>query len=209
MIIPLKDGETLARFFHINSEPWSNTEPYLDSKDYEVQYKEMPGRGAPVTLPAPGDSALLPLLSARKSCRGYRFQSMSLATLSTILKCAYGITRLDSMPGIGAAYYRTVPSAGGLFPLEIYVLAREIDGLADGIYHYNLRHHSLEVVRAESWSNEIDHIMVSAPFITNANLIFLLSAVFKRSLKKYGPRGYRYIHLEAGHVAQNLCLIAS
>jgi SagB-type dehydrogenase family enzyme len=209
MILPLKDGETLSRLFHINSEPWANAEAYREAQDYEVQYKEVAGLGEPVSLPAPERSPLLELLSARESCREYQLRSMSLETLSTILKCAYGITRTSQMPKVGGGYFRTVPSAGGLFPLEVYVLARETGDVTDGIYHYNLRDHSLELLRAGRWFAELDKVMISAPFICNANLIFFLSAVFTRSQKKYGPRGYRYILLEAGHVAQNLCLVAA
>jgi SagB-type dehydrogenase family enzyme len=208
MTIPLEDGESLSRLFHINSEPWGNVEAYRAAEDYEVQYKEMSGNGAPVPLPAPEDSPLLELLSARDSCRDYELRNMSLETLSTILKCAYGITRTTPMPK-GGGYFRTVPSAGGLFPLEVYVLAREVSDVTDGIYHYNLRNHSLELLREGSWFPEFDKILISAPFILNANLIFFLSAVFKRTQKKYGPRGYRYILIEAGHVAQNLCLVAA
>ncbi|MDQ2855289.1 MAG: SagB/ThcOx family dehydrogenase [Acidobacteriota bacterium] len=209
MIIPFDDGESLSRLFHINSEPWANVEAYREAQDYEVQYKEMAGIGEPVSLPAPGDSPLLELLSARESCRKYQLRSMSLETVSTILKCAYGITRTSQMPKVGGGYFRTVPSAGGLFPLEVYALAREIDGITDGIYHYNLRHHSLELLREGRWFAEFDKVLISAPFILNANLIFFLGAVFKRTQKKYGPRGYRYILLEAGHLAQNLCLVAA
>ncbi len=209
MIIPLEDGETLSRLFHINSEPWSNVEAYREAQDYEVQYKEMAGIGEPVSLPLPERSPLLELLAARVSCREYQLQSMSLETLSTILKCAYGITRTSQLPKVGGEYFRTVPSAGGLFPLEVYVLAREVDGVIDGIYHYNLRDHSLTLLREGRWFAELDKIMISAPFIRNANLIFFLSAVFRRTQKKYGPRGYRYILLETGHVAQNLCLVAA
>lgn len=209
MIIPLEDGESLSRLFHINSEPWSNTEAYREAQDYEVQYKEMPGTAEPVTLPAAADSQLLELLSARVSCRDYQLQPMLLATLSNLLKCGYGITRTVQMSKNGGGYFRTVPSAGGLFPLEVYVLAREVEGLSDGIYHYNVRAHSLELQREGRWFAELDEAMISAPFVVNANLIFFLSAVFNRTQKKYGPRGYRYILLEAGHVAQNLCLAAA
>jgi len=209
MIIPIEDGETLSRLFHINSEPWSNMEAYREAQDYEVQYKDMPGVGELVSLPAPEGSALLELLAARESCREYELRNMPLETLSTILKCAYGITRTFQLPKVGGAYFRTVPSAGGLFPLEVYVLAREVNGVIDGIYHYSLRDHSLALLREGRWFAELDRVMIPAPFIRNANLIFFLSAVFKRTQKKYGPRGYRYILLEAGHVAQNLCLVAT
>jgi SagB-type dehydrogenase family enzyme len=208
MTIPLTDGETLSRLFHLNSEPWANAEAYREAQDYEVEYKEVCAL-EDVTLPDVADSELLALLRRRASCREYQLAPMSLKTFATILKCAYGITRISQLPKIGGAHFRTVPSAGGLFPLELYVLAREVETIADGIYHYNVRRHAVELVRHGRWFAEMDKMMVTAPFIANANLIFFLSAVFNRTQKKYGPRGYRYILLEAGHVAQNLCLAAT
>ena len=207
-MIPLKDGESLSRLFHLNSEPWSNTEAYREAQDYEVDYKQLPGAER-ISLPAPADVTLLKLLANRTSCRTYRLTPLPAQTFSTILKCAYGINRSVTVPQLGRGLMRTVPSAGGLFPLEIYVLARAVESLADGIYHYDPRRHAVELLREGAWCAELDNIMITAPFIRDANLIFFLSAVFHRSQKKYGPRGYRYILLEAGHVAQNLCLIAA
>ena len=207
-MIPLKDGETLSRLFHLNSEPWSNAEAYREAQDYEVDYKQIPGSRR-INLPEPEDTALLKLLRTRTSCREYRLARLSLGAFSTILKCAYGITRTTPIAKIGNGFFRTVPSAGGLFPLEIYVLAREVESLPDGIYHYDPRRQALELFRQGTWFAELDDIMITAPFVREANLIFFLSAVFNRSQKKYGPRGYRYILFEAGHVAQNLCLVAA
>src|SRR5215471_7142517 len=207
-MIPLKDGETLSRLFHLNSEPWSNAEAYREAQDYEVDYKHLPGSET-TNLPQPADSLLLKLLASRASCREYRLTPLPAQTFSTILKCAYGINRAITLPQIGRGFLRTVPSAGGLFPLEVYVLAREVESLPDGIYHYHPRRHAVELFREGAWCAELDGIMITAPFIRDANLIFFLSAVFNRSQKKYGPRGYRYILLEAGHLAQNLCLISA
>jgi SagB-type dehydrogenase family enzyme len=208
MIIPLQDGQTLSRLFHINSEPWSNTEAYRQAQAHEVEYKETAGADA-LALPPPTSSSLLSLVSARRSCRAYELREVSLEVFSTILKCGYGIARMAPLPGGGSVCLRTVPSAGGLYPLEVYVLARKVTGLQDAIYHYSVRRHSIELLRDGSWFGELDDAMLAAPFIRNANLIFFLSAVFGRTQKKYGPRGYRYILLEAGHLAQNLCLAAA
>jgi SagB-type dehydrogenase family enzyme len=207
-MIPLKDGETLSRLFHLNSEPWANAEAYRDAQAYEVDYKQFPA-GRRIKLPKPDDSGLLQLLRIRTSCREYRLAPLPLETFSSILKCAYGIVRTTPIANTSSGFFRTVPSAGGLFPLEIYILARAVESLQDGIYHYDTRRHALEMFREGSWFAELDEIMITAPFIREANLIFFLSAVFHRSQKKYGPRGYRYILLETGHVAQNLCLAAA
>jgi len=208
MIIPLKDGETLSRLFHINSEPWANTEAYEQAKDYEVEYQELAVQREPISLPEASPSRLMELLAARQSCREYEAKSISLTALSSIMACAYGITRTGAV-GNTQGYFRTVPSAGGLFPLEIYVLLRNVDEVADGIYHYNVRQHSLELFREGGWFDDLDKALIFAPLVANANLIFFLTAVFKRSQKKYGPRGYRYILLEAGHIGQNICLAAT
>jgi len=208
MTIPLTDGETLSRLFHLNSEPWPNVEAYRQSDNYEVEYKSIPEAVA-TRLPGIPDSFLFELLYRRFSCREFRLEKMPLEVFSFLLKCGYGITRMSQIGKAGAGYLRTAPSAGGLFPLEVYVLAREVNELSDGIYHYNVREHSVEMMQAGSWFEEFDKDLISAPFVVNANLIFFFSAIFNRTQKKYGPRGYRYILLEAGHVAQNLCLAAA
>jgi SagB-type dehydrogenase family enzyme len=207
-MIPVDDASTLSLLYHINSEPWDNTEAYQAAKDYEVEYKEMLGAGDALKLPAPSATPLMRLLQVRESCRDYRLRPMPAQLLSNILASAYGITRTQRLDGIGSIYLRTTPSAGGLFPLEIYALAREVEGAVDGLYHYNVRRHGLELLKAGGWFAGLDHALLMAPLVQGANLILFLSAVFARSQKKYGPRGYRYITLEAGHVAQNVCLSA-
>jgi len=78
--------------------------------------------------------------------------------------------------------------------------------VGDGLYHYNVRRHDLEPLKAGGWFEELDGSLLMAPLVRGANLLIFLGAVFARTQKKYGPRGYRYITLEAGHVAQNVCL---
>ncbi|HXU35898.1 MAG TPA: SagB/ThcOx family dehydrogenase [Blastocatellia bacterium] len=205
-MIPTDDPTTLSLLYHLNSEPWDNAEAYLAAKDYEVEYKEMVVAGDELKLPAPSATPLSRLLEARESCREYRLRRMPAQVLSNILASAYGTTRTQRLDGIGSIYLRAAPSAGGLFPLEIYALAREVEGAADGLYHYNVRRHGLELLKTGAWFEELHHALLMAPLVQGANLILFLSAVFARSQKKYGPRGYRYIMLEAGHVAQNVCL---
>ncbi len=102
---------------------------------------------------------------------------------------------------------RSVPSAGGLFPLELFVFLQRVEGLSDGLYHYDVRGHALELLRGNLIA-ELAPFLYPYPFIRDANLVFALAAVFGRNQKKYGPRGYRYTLLEAGHSAQNICLRA-
>ena len=103
---------------------------------------------------------------------------------------------------------RTVPSAGGLFPLEMYLFTQRVQGLADGLYHYDVVAHSLRQLRRENLFLTLEPMFYAYPFMKDANLVFAMAAVFLRIQKKYGPRGYRYTLMEAGHVAQNISLRA-
>lgn len=208
-MIPAEDPTTLSLLFHLNSEPWMNSEAYNQAQNYEVEYKEMAAGGESVQLAPPTDSPLARALRARRSCRLYRPQTLPAEALSSLLAGAYGVTRLEQMPQQGGAFFRGVPSAGGLFPLELYAVACDVEGLRDGLYHYNVRRHALEPLRSEGVFEELNAALMTGPFVTHANLVLVLTAVFTRSQKKYGPRGYRYILLEAGHVAQSLCLLAA
>lgn len=208
MIIPYDDITALSLLFHINSEPWQNFEAY-QGDGYEVEYKSMGGAGNTSALPSPQATPLMSLLHSRESCRQFEPRVMSQATLSTLLAGSYGVTRLSQMPDSLMALFRTVPSAGALYPLELYVVVENVEGLADGLHHYNVREHSLELLKDKTEAATLGSALLTEPFVRNANLVIYLAAVFKRTQKKYGPRGYRYILLEAGHVAQNICLLAA
>jgi SagB-type dehydrogenase family enzyme len=103
---------------------------------------------------------------------------------------------------------RPVPSAGGLYPLEIYALVRNVEGLPRGVYHYDSIGDALETIRQGSWENEAEEAFHTWAFVKHAPTIICVGAVFERSQSKYGPRGYRYVLLEAGHAVQNVCLSA-
>jgi SagB-type dehydrogenase family enzyme len=193
------DWQSLSQLYHLNSEPWVN--PAGSDAVYEIEYQE--SGSAELALPPVEESPLMRLIRARHSCREFALRAMRLEELSTLLGGAYGITQR------GEVDERAAPSAGGLYPLELYVATGAIDGLADGIYHYNVRGHSLEFIRAACAPGELGQILLAQHFLEQANALVLLSAIFARTQRKYGPRGYRYVLLEAGHVAQNLCLLAA
>ncbi len=207
-MIPFEDATTLSLLFHLNSQPWLNIEAY-ESSAYKVEYKELPEAQLRTALPVPQQSPLLEIMKKRSSCRSYKLQSMPLETLATLLRGAYGISTIGTVPDGVTAQFRNVPSAGGLFPLEIYVATQRVTGIPDGIHHYALRPHFLELVREGSLITARQSALLVDPFVRDANLVIFIAAIFARTQKKYGPRGYRYILLEAGHVAQNLCLLAT
>jgi SagB-type dehydrogenase family enzyme len=207
-MIQYEDATTLSLLYHVNSEPWLNAKAY-EASAYKVDYKEIAGARECITLSSPQDSPLLKLLRTRASCRRYKSQPLPLATLATLLGGAYGIVRMGAIEAGVNALFRGTPSAGGLFPLELYVLTQDVVGVADGIHHYAVRKHCLELIKAGSLLGEQPGALVADQFVRDANVVVFIAAVFARTQKKYGPRGYRYILLEAGHVAQNLCLLAT
>jgi SagB-type dehydrogenase family enzyme len=123
--------------------------------------------------------------------------------LAALLSAAYGRTLRDG------AERRAVPSAGALYPLELYVAVRRVKTLAPGVYHYDPFRHRLEVLSAEDPSAAA-RAALPEPRHVDATAAFLaITAVFSRSRFKYGQRGYRFALLEAGHVAQNAVLAAA
>ena len=207
-MLPFEDGTSLSLLYHLNSEPWGNIEAY-QNVTYEVEYKQITSSLPPLSLPTPSQSDVTRLASKRWSCRAYELKALPLSTLSALLWGSYGITRTDeALLGGSLALMRPVPSAGGLFPLEIYVASQRVQDLPDGLHHYNVRNHALEPMSDGPIFKTLQPHLFMFQSIEHANAIVFLAAVFNRTQKKYGPRGYRYILLEAGHVAQNLCLLA-
>ena len=206
-MIPLEDGTTLPLLYHLNSEPWMNLEAYAQHS-YEVEFKQEAGEA--IALPAPGEgSRLMRLLAERGSCRRYAPREMALGTLSTLLGGAYGLTRLNKLDSGLRFHSRPVPSAGGLYPLELYVMTRRVAGASDGIHHFEAATHTLRHLQPFPPYETLVDLFLSQYFLDNANAVVMISAVFPRTLRKYGARGYRYVLFEAGHVAQTICMLAA
>jgi SagB-type dehydrogenase family enzyme len=207
-MISLEDPTTLSLLFHLNSEPWLNDEAYKGAA-INQELKVPAGVIGEVPLPKPGESALTGLLSQRYSCREFAKKELPLEQAASLLFASYGAIAPARFSGQTAFLRRTVPSAGGLFPLELYAFTQRVEGLDDGLYHYDVVAHSLhQLHRGNLWAT-LEPIFYTYPFMQDANLVVAMAAVFMRTQKKYGPRGYRYMLMEAGHVAQNLCLRAS
>ena len=139
-------------------------------------------------------------LEQRRSIRSFKDEPVSLAAVSQLLWAAQGITH-----GSG---YRTAPSAGALYPLEVYVVAGNVAGLAPGIYHYRTRQHVLVEITAGDHRQTLYRHALRQTAISNAPLSFVIAGIPERTTGKYGDRGRRYVSMEAGHAAQNLCLQA-
>jgi SagB-type dehydrogenase family enzyme len=104
--------------------------------------------------------------------------------------------------------FRTVPSAGGLYPIEVYPIINNVEDLERGIYHYNIPEHSLEFLKEGDVRNEIAKACLDQQIAFKSAVNFVWTAVIERSKWKYLQRCYRYIYLDAGHIGQNFYLIA-
>jgi len=162
-----------------------------------------------IQLPRTGASALMDLLARRRSHRDFAPCEMPVEHVSALLAAGYGAIAPARFSGQTAFLRRTVPSAGGLFPLEMYAFTQRVRGLEDGLYHYDVVAHSLQLLHRGNLWPTLEPMFYAYPFMKDANLVVAMAAVFRRIQTKYGPRGYRYALLECGHVAQNICLRGS
>ncbi len=156
-------------------------------------------------LPLPSRSAL-PLDEAirkRKSVRTFSDQPMILDELSYVLWASTGIR--DSR---GGQDFRTTPSAGALYPIETYIIANSVQGIDAGLYHYDIKGHALELLWSGELGKGIAHAALEQDMCAHAPIVLIWTAIFERSRWKYGQRAYRYVYLDAGHVAANLALSA-
>jgi SagB-type dehydrogenase family enzyme len=126
---------------------------------------------------------------------------VTLEQVSQLLWAAQGVT--------GAFNERTAPSAGGTFPLEMYVVAGEVDGLAPAVYKYRFRVHHLAPVADGDRRVQLAMASLNQDCVRKGAASIVFTAVYKRTVDEYGDRGVRYVHMEAGHVGQNLHLQAA
>ena len=139
----------------------------------------------------------------RRSRRNYNTQSiLPLVHLSQMLYLGQGITWENRG-------FRTVPSSGALYPLEIYPIVHRVEGLEPGLYHHAIQHHKLELVKSGDLRQPLIKAGLSQDFLGEANLCFVVSGIFQRTRWKYHERTYRYVLMEVGHLGQNLYLAAT
>lgn len=136
----------------------------------------------------------------RRSVRSFKDSPLTLAEVSQLLWAAQGIT---SQQGL-----RTAPSAGALYPLEVYLVAGNVDGLPAGVYHYRPMKHELVRVIAGDKRTELCTAALGQSSVKNAAAVIVFTAVYERTTVKYGERGMQYVHMETGHAAQNVSLQA-
>jgi SagB-type dehydrogenase family enzyme len=178
---------------------------YLDWEHMPERYKNYPESAPKIKLPQVKfgkDANLWETVLKRRSLRNYASDStLSLEILSVLLWATQGITA-----EAGDYQLRSAPSAGGLYPIETYLMARAVDGLKPGIYHFRPHAFDLELIKPGDFSQALAQAALGQGMIADAQITFIWSALVERSKWKYRQRAYRYIYLDAGHVAQNLYL---
>jgi SagB-type dehydrogenase family enzyme len=203
------EGDDLGQVYHRWSTP---TYAGILAKSIHVApqppvYKEYPGVPS-VPLPAPAPMPSMPLgevLARRRSLREYSGRALTLDELSRLLNGATGITdRRDP-----TLYFRSVPSSGALYPLEIYPIVFDVAGIAPGVYHYDVLRHRLNLLRNDDVRAAVFQGGLSQDMFRTAPLVLVVTGLFPRVQFKYVDRSYRYIMLEAGHLGQNLYLTAT
>lgn len=156
-----------------------------------------------VELPEPryeSEMSVEEALKSRRSIRVYKDEPLTLTNLSQLLWVAQGITA--DWGG------RTAPSAGATYPLEVYVVVGEVENLEDGLYHYNPKTHTITKKKHGDLRNELANAALGQDMLRKAPISFILTAIYGRTTGRYGERGIRYVHMEVGHVGQNIYLQA-
>ncbi len=159
-------------------------------------------RAQSITLPAPrldGPTSVEQALLRRRSTRRFLSIPLKMDEVSQLVWAAQGITD----PALG---FRTAPSAGALYPLELYVAAGRVDGLPAGLYHYAPPRHVLIRVLDGDLRRALARAALDQLIIVEAPAVLILGAVYERTSVRYGARSRRYVEMEAGHAAQNIYL---
>lgn len=188
---------------------------YAERSDQSLGYPQPPlqsefeGEGTIFDLPEPKNVQvdrvdLREAIENRTSTRNYLLEPISLEELSYLLWCTQGVRHIKS-----SVTFRTVPSAGARHALETYILVNNVEGLETGLYRFLPIDHKLVQIQAgEHIAGDIKTACLEQPFVINSAVTFIWTAVPYRMAWRYGERGYRYLHLDAGHACQNLYLSA-
>ena len=171
---------------------FSQPEEKVEEKSVPPEKKEV------IKLPEPekkGKISLEECIDKRRSTRQFNSRELTSEEISQILWAAQGIT--GESRGLRAA-----PSAGALYPLELYVVTQK------GVHHYIPEDHKMELYKSGDFRKQLSGAALSQPWVENAPMDLVITAVYQRVTQKYGERGIRYTHMEAGHAAQNIHLQA-
>ena len=199
---------SLALDFHENTKLTTASQSF----DNKVSYKIYPNSKTIMLGENTNDDTMqsndcfVKTLLARKSTRAFSPENIGPADLSKLLTLSFGLNNKND-----DSFFRTYASAGARYPIEVYVVVRRSDDMERGIYHYNVKDNTLELIKMGDYTKEVDGFYENQKdiILTDYPCLILFSMVFNRSMQKYGERGYRFALLDAGHMSQNLYLVAT
>ena len=207
-----EEEEPLWRIFHDNSKV-SLYDAHLNDSAALAHMRSLSESllftGYPtVSLPPPKriETALTDVIYARQSARSMVTDVVSGEELSSILECSFGISR-DNRGTDFPRPFRVAPSGGALYPIEPFLYCRSVDGCKKGLYHFNCSSGELRIIsERDDLGETLPAAFLQADLVSQASVVVIMVAFFWRSAFKYAERSYRFIHIEAGHIGQNLAL---
>ncbi len=181
-----------------------NTNPYAQQKQ-QTHYKSYPySKSIPLHSDTSTTLNIEVAIESRSSQRNYKNQPMTLVQLSKILKVGYSPREQDRTSR------RTAPSGGGRHPAEIYPIVFNVEGLEPGAYHYNVKEGALELIKSGHFAEELKNALDAQPdTLENVSVVIVVTAVYRRTIEKYGDRGWKILLMDIGHLGQNLWLLAT
>ncbi len=159
--------------------------------------------GEVIRLPEPklqGSMSVEEAIAKRRSIRSYRGEPLTLEQLSQLLWAAQGVTHEKK---------RSAPSAGATYPFEIYVVVGNVKGLKSGVYRYDPFEHTISLIKEGDYRKALQKAALDQTWVGNAAVDIVLVAFYERTTDYYGNRGVRYVHMEAGHIGENIYLQAT
>jgi SagB-type dehydrogenase family enzyme len=207
-----------AGFFHLSTKD-GRYAPDQDAADAQLRKKArtipMPpaikrySKAPRYRLPrVEAQGEFIDVLGSRRTWRHFSRRPLDVRDLSTLLGLTFGVRGWIEIPGVGRTPRKAAPSGGSRHPIEAYVVARRVEGLTRGIYHYRADRHELE--RVSRVTRRVADYLPTQTYFNGAAALVLMTAVFPRVQWRYAfPRAYRVVLADAGHVCQNFCLTAT
>lgn len=172
----------------------------------EVTYQPLPSL---LELSSSESVSLLEAIVRRRSIREFSGKEMPFEIFARLLVFSYGITGEMPYDTGDIQYLRASPSAGALYPLEVYAVVLMVENLPRGVYHYNGKENAIGLLKEGDFKDFLVNICTEQEMIRQASVVFFLTAYPLRIMRKYRERGLRFIYLDAGHMAEHIYLLAT
>ncbi len=219
-LVTWKDWSPAASFFHLSTkDAHAPIEPEDSIRELRRRARAHPmpspvkryPKARQISLPAPQTTGEIPrALLERRTWRQFSRRPLAVEDLGTLLGLSFGVQWWLDIRGIGRVALKTSPSGGSRHPIEAYVLALRVQGLDRGLYHYNAGTHRLELLHRGASGAQVARYLNGQWWFSGAAAVVLMTAVFARTQWKYqASRAYRVVLIDAGHVCQTFCLVAT